>query len=138
MVSSPFRAAFAAADCSAGFSAANSARFMVLRPPPPLDPPPSTASVDVLKSGGEAYNQYCAACHGQDGQTRGSNFPNLMVTPLLYSREGFNQVVLKGVRTDKGMGSFSKDLKAADSVAVREYLIARANALESATEIHGV
>jgi hypothetical protein len=40
-------------------------------------------------------------------------------------------VVLQGGRADKGMGSFGKDLKAEDAVAVREYLISRANAVKA-------
>ncbi|MEN9704340.1 MAG: hypothetical protein RLZZ393_219 [Pseudomonadota bacterium] len=95
--------------------------------PPQLDPPPATASADVVKAGGEAYAKYCAACHGQDGQTRGSNFPNLMVTPLLYSRDGFNNVVLQGARKDKGMVSFANVLDEKSADALREFIIVRAN-----------
>src|SRR3954452_10283240 len=32
--------------------------------PPPLNPPPSTASAEVITHGGEVYTQYCAVCHG--------------------------------------------------------------------------
>jgi alcohol dehydrogenase (cytochrome c)/quinohemoprotein ethanol dehydrogenase len=100
--------------------------------PPALDPPPSTAGADVIAHGAELYNQYCSVCHGQDGvQTRGT-FPNLTVTPMLHSQEAFDQVVLKGVRVERGMGNFSKALKPEDSAAVREYLISRANLLKSA------
>jgi quinohemoprotein ethanol dehydrogenase len=100
--------------------------------PPALNPPASTASADVIKHGGELYNQYCSVCHGQDGvQTRGS-FPNLMVSGLLHSQEGFDQVVLGGARQERGMGNFSKDLKPADAAALREYLISRANVLKNA------
>lgn len=100
--------------------------------PPALDPPPSTASSEVIGHGAELYNQYCSVCHGQDGvQTRGT-FPNLTVTPMLHSQEAFDQVVLKGVRQERGMGNFSSDLSPEDSVAVREYLISRANVLKSA------
>jgi hypothetical protein len=52
------------------------------------------------------------------------------VTPLLYSQAGFDQVVLGGMRADKGMGSFAKDVSATDAVAVREYLISRANEIK--------
>jgi mono/diheme cytochrome c family protein len=95
--------------------------------PPPLDPPASTAAADVIKTGGEKYGQYCSVCHGNDGvQTRGT-FPNLTVTPMLHTQEGFDQVVLQGARIAKGMGNFAKDLTPADSIAVREYLVSRAN-----------
>jgi quinohemoprotein ethanol dehydrogenase len=98
--------------------------------PPPLNPPPSTASADVIKAGEAKYNQYCSVCHGADGVQQRGTFPNLMVSGLLHSQEGFDQVVLQGQRIEKGMGNFSKDLKSADSAAVREYLISRANFLK--------
>jgi len=94
---------------------------------PALNPPPSSASADVIKAGGETYGKYCSSCHGADGQTRGSNFPNLMVSALLYSREGFNQVVLKGARKEKGMVSFATVLNDKSADALREYIIAQAN-----------
>ncbi len=100
--------------------------------PPPLNPPPSTASAEVIAHGGELYTQYCSVCHGVNGVQARTSFPNLTVTPLLYVQDGFDNVVLRGARADKGMGSFAKDLKAADTVAVREYLIARANAVKAA------
>ena len=100
--------------------------------PPALNPPPSTAAADVIKKGGEKYTQYCSVCHGTDGvQTRGT-FPNLTVTAMLNSQEAFDQVVLQGVRLDKGMGNFSKDLSVDDAHAVLAYLISRANELKKA------
>jgi alcohol dehydrogenase (cytochrome c)/quinohemoprotein ethanol dehydrogenase len=101
--------------------------------PPPLNPPASTAAADIIKAGESKYSQYCSVCHGQDGVQQRGTFPNLMVSGLLHSQEGFDQVVLQGQREEKGMGNFSKDLTAADSAAVREYLIARANMLKQAT-----
>ncbi len=53
--------------------------------------------------------------------------PNLTVTPVLWTQEGFDQVVLLGGRADKGMGNFGKDLKPEDTVAICEYLVSRAN-----------
>jgi len=99
--------------------------------PPQLNPPPSTASADVIEVGREKYNQYCSVCHGQDGVMQRGTFPNLMVTPLLHTQQGFDQVVLQGARVERGMGSFAKDLSPADAVAVREYLVSRANVLKS-------
>jgi mono/diheme cytochrome c family protein len=100
--------------------------------PPALNPPPSTASADVIKRGGELYSQYCSVCHGQDGvQTRGT-FPNLTVSAMLHSQEAFDQVVLQGVREERGMGNFSKDLKPEDAAALREYLVSRATELKKA------
>ena len=100
--------------------------------PPALAPPPSTASAAVIQAGSEQYAQFCAACHGDRGQTRGANFPDLTRTGLLYSQPGFDQVVLQGVRSEKGMASFAGALKPEDTVAIREFLIARANELKNA------
>ncbi|MET0291197.1 MAG: PQQ-dependent dehydrogenase, methanol/ethanol family [Steroidobacteraceae bacterium] len=99
--------------------------------PPQLNPPASTATADVVARGGEVYTQYCSVCHGADGVMQRGTFPNLMVTPLLHTQEGFDQVVLQGARAEKGMGNFSKDVSAADAVAIREYLISRANVLKA-------
>jgi quinohemoprotein ethanol dehydrogenase len=99
--------------------------------PPPLNPPPSTATTDVIAHGSTVYTQYCSVCHGANGLQGRSSFPNLTVTPLLWTQEGFDQVVLLGGRADKGMGDFGKDLKPEDTVAIRSFLISRANAIKA-------
>ena len=99
--------------------------------PPPLNPPPSTSTADVIARGGELYSQHCSVCHGINGVMARTSFPNLTVSPLLYAQQGFDAVVLQGVRAEKGMGSFAKELQPEDSVAVREYLIARANEIKA-------
>jgi len=100
--------------------------------PPQLNPPASTASAEVITRGGEVYTQHCSVCHGANGLQARTSFPNLTVSALLHAQEGFDYVVLQGARADKGMGSFAKELTAADSSAVRAYLISRANALKTA------
>ena len=100
--------------------------------PPPLDPPPSTASADVIKTGGETYAKFCAACHGDRGATRGANFPDLTRSPLLHSQEAFDAVVLKGIRSSRGMASFASTLKPQDTEALRVYIIDRANETKKA------
>ena len=100
--------------------------------PPPLDPPAKFGSPEAVKTGLEDYGKFCAACHGDRGQSRGGNFPDLTRTPLLHSQEGFDDVVLKGVRTEKGMASFANALKPEDTIAIRAYLTDRANELKSA------
>jgi quinohemoprotein ethanol dehydrogenase len=99
--------------------------------PPPLNPPPSTAAAAVISRGGEVYNQYCSICHGADGVQQRGTFPNLMVTPLLHTQEGFDQVVRDGARLERGMGGFGQDVSVEDSVALREYLVSRANFLKA-------
>jgi quinohemoprotein ethanol dehydrogenase len=99
--------------------------------PPPLNPPPSTAAADVITHGGEKYTQYCSVCHGANGFQGRSSFPNLTITPLLWTQPAFDQVVLGGGRADKGMGSFANDLKPDDTAAIRAYLISRANDIKT-------
>ena len=97
--------------------------------PPPLSPPAlaATATPAVVEQGGKLYSQYCATCHGENGQTRGATFPNLMLTPLLHTQEGFDQVVLQGGRTEKGMVGFANVLDAQGSAAILAYIVDRAN-----------
>lgn len=95
----------------------------------PLAPPPALAAAEEVARGKERYDQFCAACHGDNGQTRGAVFPDLTRTPFLHSQEGFDQVVLEGVREARGMGSFAAALGKQDSAAIRAFLIARANEL---------
>ncbi len=99
--------------------------------PPQLNPPPSTASAQVIAHGGDVYAQFCSTCHGVNGMQGRTSFPNLTVSPLLWTQGGFDGVVLMGARADKGMGSFAQDLKSEDTAAIRAYLIARANALKA-------
>jgi alcohol dehydrogenase (cytochrome c)/quinohemoprotein ethanol dehydrogenase len=95
--------------------------------PPQLNPPPSTAAPEIIARGNQVYDQHCSVCHGAGAVQQRSSFPNLTYTPFLHSQEGFDQVVLKGVKLERGMGNFSDRLNAADSAAVREYIISRAN-----------
>src|SRR5690606_3242908 len=97
--------------------------------PPPLNPPPATAPAEQVAAGQEVYNNNCAICHGNGGAARGANFPNLMVSPMLHSQEGFDSIVLGGVRQQRGMVSFADRLSADNTAAIRAYLVARANEL---------
>jgi mono/diheme cytochrome c family protein len=101
--------------------------------PRELNPPELLATQDVVDAGGEVYGQHCTVCHGIGGQQRGANFPNLLVSPMLHSQEAFDQVVIDGVRTDKGMVSFADRMTAEDSEAVRWFLVAQAINAQNAT-----
>ncbi len=105
--------------------------------PRKLDPPPATAPLKVVQSGATRYGQYCAACHGQNGQTRGASFPNLTRSPLLDSQQAFDAVVLKGGLASKGMASFASVLDDAGARDIRAYIISRANALLKAAGAGG-
>ena len=77
------------------------------------------------------YTGNCAVCHGNNGVQQRSSFPNLTLSALLYSQEGFDAVVLNGARLARGMDNFSDRVAPEDSVAVREYIIARANEVKN-------
>ncbi len=97
--------------------------------PRPLAPPPAEAPEEIVQAGLEHYGDLCASCHGAetDGRTRGATFPDLRRTPLLYTQDGFDAVVLDGARADAGMVGFSAQLTPEDTQALRAYLIAKAN-----------
>jgi alcohol dehydrogenase (cytochrome c)/quinohemoprotein ethanol dehydrogenase len=100
--------------------------------PPPLDPPPATAAAAVVESGRSRYSQYCAICHGEEGQARGNASPDLTRSAMLHSQEAFDAVVLTGALVERGMGNFSDSLTAEDTQAIRAFIIARANELKNA------
>ncbi len=93
---------------------------------PQLNPPALTASAEVVARGMEVYNANCSTCHGNGGAARGANFPNLLVSPMLHSQEGFDSIVLGGARAQRGMASFAERLTAEDTQAVLGYLVSRA------------
>ncbi len=97
----------------------------------PFATPAQTASVDEVAKGGTLYGGACAICHGDGGASRGM-FPDLRRSPLLQSQEAFDQVVLGGIRKDKGMTSFEGKLSAADTALVRAYMVDRATAAKNA------
>src|SRR5690606_22096240 len=85
---------------------------------PQLNPPPLTASADVVARGQDLYNANCSICHGNGGLARGANFPNLLVSPMLHSQEGFDSIVLGGARQQRGMVSFADRITPEDSQAI--------------------
>jgi quinohemoprotein ethanol dehydrogenase len=99
--------------------------------PRALLPPPDTATIAQVHQGEQLYARNCAACHGDRGQTRGANFPDLTRTPLLWSPDGFDAIVLKGLLKEKGMASFAEVLKPTDTALIRDFIINQANQLKS-------
>jgi quinohemoprotein ethanol dehydrogenase len=94
-------------------------------------PPAATATAAQVHQGEQLYARNCAACHGDRGQTRGANFPDLTRTPLLWAPDGFDAIVLQGLLKDKGMASFAEVLKPADTALIRDFIIDQANQLKN-------
>ena len=106
------------------FKLGGKAQLPPLAPAPPIpDPPPLRATEDVVRHGAELFGATCAQCHGQLAVGG--------IKDLRYmTREthaAFNDIVLKGIRTDKGMASFANLLKPDDAEAIHAYVISRAN-----------
>jgi quinohemoprotein ethanol dehydrogenase len=87
------------------------------------DPPPLRASEAAVQRGAGVYARTCAQCHGQ-----------LVVGGVKDLRQmdrqthaQFNDIVLKGLRVQKGMASFANLLSVEEVEAVHAYVIARAN-----------
>ena len=86
---------------------------------PDYDPPPSTASADVIEHGAALYGQICVQCHNN----RLGTFPDLRRSPTLADAGLFDAIVLDGALAANGMASFADALTPDDAAAVREYVV---------------
>lgn len=103
----------------------------------PLDPPPSTASPEVIALGQAKYARYCSVCHAP-GAVGSSVLPDLRRAGSLESAATWSAVVHDGVLKDNGMASFAGSLSKQEIEAIRAYVIKRANedkALEGAAKV---
>jgi mono/diheme cytochrome c family protein len=97
----------------------------------PFNAPEQTATPEQVAEGAVIYGNACAICHGDGGASRGM-FPDLRRSALLHSKEGFDQVVLGGIRAERGMASFAGQLSADDTALIMAYLIDRTAAAQNA------
>jgi quinohemoprotein ethanol dehydrogenase len=97
--------------------------------PPPLDAQATPADV---QAGEQLYARNCLMCHGDRGRQARGLFPDLTRTPMLYTQEGFDAVVLKGQLSARGMASFGDALRPEDTFRIRNFLIDAANQLKAA------
>ena len=103
----------------------------------PLDPPPSTASPQVIALGQAKFGRYCAVCH-EPGAVGSTVLPDLRRAGSLESAQAWNAVVEGGILKDNGMVSFKGSLSKDEIEAIRAYVIKRANddkALEGAPKV---
>jgi alcohol dehydrogenase (cytochrome c)/quinohemoprotein ethanol dehydrogenase len=92
----------------------------------PLDPPPSTASPEVIALGQDKYARYCSVCHAP-GAVGSSVLPDLRRAGSLESSASWSAVVHDGVLKGNGMASFAGSLSKQEIEAIRAYVIKRAN-----------
>ncbi len=79
-------------------------------PPPafaqPVDPPDFEIDPALAAYGQSIYAQSCFLCHG-GGAVSGGYAPDLRESPLVLSRQAFEDVVLKGAKRANGMPRFT-------------------------------
>src|SRR5690606_6287445 len=96
----------------------------------PFNAPPQTATPEQVAAGAVIYGNACAVCHGDGGASRGM-FPDLRRSALLHSKAAFDQVVLGGIRADRGMASFAANMDEEDTALILAYLIDRTAAAQN-------
>jgi quinohemoprotein ethanol dehydrogenase len=87
------------------------------------DPPPLRATEDVVRRGAELFANTCAQCHGQ--LAVGGTKDLRHMAPETHA--AFSDIVLQGLRADKGMASFAGLLKPDEVESIHAYVISRAN-----------
>lgn len=87
--------------------------------------PTGTFSPEKAKLGYQKYQQYCLACHG-DNAVGGGVLPDLRWSAFINSTQSFSDVVNKGVLSEYGMVSFSKEISPEQVEDIRNFLLQRA------------
>jgi quinohemoprotein ethanol dehydrogenase len=90
-----------------------------------IDPPPQTATAEVIAHGKSLYAAVCMACHG-DAAVGGQVIPDLRaITPQTHSN--WQAIVRGGLHWDKGMVGFAEILSEEEADAIHHYVIERAH-----------
>ncbi len=96
------------------------------------NPVPAFGTPETIARGEEAFRAYCAMCHETSYGNRGL-FPDLRVSPMINTADGFRSVVLEGALQQRGMVSFAGRIDEAEAEAIRAYLTRRAHEMVAAT-----
>ena len=89
------------------------------------EPPPSTASKEMIDKGAGLYHTACHACHGI-GAISGGTIRDLRYMSAA-THEVFNDIVLKGLFLPLGMASFADQFSIDEVEAIHAFIIERAN-----------
>ena len=87
--------------------------------------PVSEASQAQIENGKKLYHHYCVSCHG-DSVVGGGVTPDLRYSPS-YIYAAWEGIVLHGAKSDQGMAAFKSVLSQEQALAIRAYVIKRAN-----------
>ena len=91
----------------------------------PVKPPAEYDSAKA-EAGYEKFQIYCAACHGDNGES-GGVLPDLRWSGAIRKQDGFYNVVGRGALTAYGMDRFDKSMKPEEIEDIRQFLIKRSN-----------
>lgn len=94
------------------------------RAPGRVDVPPLDASPERVARGQELYAHHCTRCHGLGVRSRGL-LPDLRFSSRQV-HEQFADIVLSGLRADRGMASFADLLSREDVEAIHAYVVSQA------------
>ena len=120
----------------AAFKLGGTAKLPPRRPQPPrtVEAPAEEASAATLTAGHKLYHQWCMFCHGI-GVKSGGLLPDLRFGKRdVYAKTRWQEIVISGVRADRGMPSFAGSLSREDAEAIRAYVISQAHRRESFLE----
>ena len=81
---------------------------------------------EQIAEGQTQYLQFCTICHN------GPVNPNLMKSPVAASRQAWHTVVMDGALSQRGMISFAPWIDAAQSEAIRAYVLSEAGKMAAA------
>lgn len=99
-------------------------------PLPPAAPSNETWPKATVDAGNALYGNYCGRCHGASLLSSGIT-PDLRRSPMIGSREAFDNVVLQGVLKERGMVSFAGHLSAGQVESIRAYISSSARVLQT-------
>src|SRR4030095_2507725 len=91
-----------------------------------LDPPLFTGTNEQVIDGQGSYARVCAGCHGANA-TADKSIPDLRYSSLLRSLNDWNNVVIDGIRANKGMAGFRGVIGREESENIFNYIISQAN-----------
>jgi quinohemoprotein ethanol dehydrogenase len=86
-----------------------------------FNPPPADATAEVLALGLRKYQDFCMGCHGLNGVS-GLLIPDLRGTAYLWDAQGWEDIVYRGARNNKGMPAFSDHMSIDEIQAIRAYV----------------
>ena len=89
----------------------------------PPQPPALRASEAQITRGAQYFAETCQLCHGQNavGGQKDLRFMSL------ETHDEFMDIVMEGIREEKGMASFADTISQEQAEDIHQYLIARAN-----------